>query len=175
MESTMPSLRRPTRQAFDAFRQVVDNCDNSGKPYPVLLGQSVSLWNERESLVALRRPTDEDRLTMAPRKCFPFLFMPEKHAGGRIALFSEERIRKAVAFISMMLAAGLLHDAILNLYFVTSDNAKLGLIAAYNTAFALCVTIDKCEEIRDICCLCRIRCSHCDFCEQWLRKLDWNE
>jgi hypothetical protein len=39
----------------------------------------------------------------------------------------------------MVLAAGLLYGAILNFYFVTSDEAKLGLIAAYTIAFALCV------------------------------------
>lgn len=139
MESIMLSFRHPTKQAFEAFRHVVNNCDNSDKRYAVLLGHSSSLWDKRESLIALRRPAEEDRLTMALRKYFPFLFIPEKHSCGHIARYSEERIRKVVAVISMILAAGLLYGAILNFYFVTSDKAKLGLIAAYTIAFALCV------------------------------------
>ena len=126
MEPTMLSLRRPTKQAFDAFR------DDSGEPYPVFLGQNASLWNERRSLVALDRLVEEDRLSMALWKYLPFLFMTNRQArGGRVAYHSEERIRKAVIFISMVLAAGLLYGAILNFYFVISHKTKLGLIAAH--------------------------------------------
>jgi FtsH-binding integral membrane protein len=39
----------------------------------------------------------------------------------------------------MIMAAGLLCGAILNFDMVTSDRAKLVLIAAYTIAFALCV------------------------------------
>jgi hypothetical protein len=151
----MLSLRRPTKQAFDAFRDVFNNCDDSGEPCPVLLGQNSSLWNERRSLVALGRLAEEDRLSMALRKYLPFLFMTNRQAcGGCIAYHSEEQTRKAVVFISMVLAAGLLCGAILNFDFVTSHKAKLGLIAAYTIAFALCVgllTNAKRSEIFSAC------------------------
>lgn len=74
------------------------NHDNSGKPYPVLLGQNSSLWDERDSLVALRRPAKENRLSIALRKHFPFSFKSEKYSSGRIARFSEERLRKVVVY-----------------------------------------------------------------------------
>jgi hypothetical protein len=108
-------------------------------PCPTLGGRSASLYDDREDLVALRRPAEEDRLTIVLRKYFPFLFKSEKYPGGRIARCSEERLSKVVAFISMIMAAGLLYGAILNFYMVTSDKAKLVLIAAYTIAFALCV------------------------------------
>jgi hypothetical protein len=140
MESTMLSLRRPAKQTFDAFLDEFNNQGNSKGPYPTLGGRSASLYDEREDLIALRRPAEEDRLTIVLRRYFPFLFMTKRQARrGRIAYHSEEGIRKVVAFISMVLAAGLLYGAILNFYFVTSDEAKLGLIAAYTIAFALCV------------------------------------
>jgi lysylphosphatidylglycerol synthetase-like protein (DUF2156 family) len=107
--------------------------------YPSLGGRSASIYDDREDLVALRRPAEEDRLTIVLRKHLPFLFKSEKYPGGRIARCSEERLRKVVAFISMIMAAGLLYGAILNFYMVTSDKAKLVLIAAYTIAFALCV------------------------------------
>jgi hypothetical protein len=139
MESTMLSLRSPAKQTFDAFLDDFNNYGNSKTPYSTLGGRSASLYDEREDLVALRRPA-EDRLTIVLRKYFPFLFMINRQARrGRVAYYFEERIRKVVAFVSMILAAGLLYGAILNLYFVTSDRAKLGLIAAYTIAFALCV------------------------------------
>jgi hypothetical protein len=96
MESIMLSLSRPTRRAFNAFREVVDNRDNSGKPYPVPQGQNSSLWDERDNLVALRRQAGEDRLSVALRKHFPFLFKSEKYSSGRIARYSEKRLRKVV-------------------------------------------------------------------------------
>jgi hypothetical protein len=140
MESTILSLRSPAKQTFDAFLDGFNDHGNSKTPYSTLGGRSASLYDEREDLVALRRPAEEDRLTIVLRKYFPFLFMTNRQARrGRIAYYLEERIRKVVAFISMILAAGLLYGAILNLYFVTSDKAKLGLIAAYTIAFALCV------------------------------------
>ena len=139
-ESTILSLRRPTRQTFDAFQGYFNDSDDSGMPYPMLLRCSAFIYDKREDLVSLRRPAEEDRLTVVLRKYVPFLFMTRKPAKcGGIAYHSEERIRKVVAFISMVLAAGLLCGAILNFYFVTSDQAKLGLIAAYTIAFALCV------------------------------------
>ena len=91
---------------------------------------------------------------MALRNYLPFLFMTKKDPTSRVWQYSEERIRKAVAFISMALAAGLLYGAILNFYFVTSPAAKLGLIAAYTIAFALCVgllTNAKRSEIFSAC------------------------
>ena len=48
-------------------------------------------------------------------------------------------MRLAVAVINLFLAAGLLFGAIYNLYWVTSDQKKLGLIAGYTVAFAVCV------------------------------------
>ena len=154
MESTMLSLRRPAKQTFDAF---LDNfhSNNPETPYSILGGHSASLYDEREDLAALHRPVEEDRLTMLLRNYLPFLFTTKRQSrGGRIAYHSEERIRKVAAFISVVLAAGLLYGAVLNFYFVTSYKAKLGLIAAYTTAFALCVgllTNAKRSEIFSAC------------------------
>jgi len=44
-----------------------------------------------------------------------------------------------VAIINLILAAALLFGAILNLYYVTDERKRLGLIAGYTVAFAMCV------------------------------------
>jgi hypothetical protein len=86
MESTMLSLRRPAKQTFDAFLDNFNNHGNSKGPYSTLGGRSASLYDEREDLVALRRPAEEDRLTIVLRRYFPFLFMTKRQdRGGRIA------------------------------------------------------------------------------------------
>ena len=41
--------------------------------------------------------------------------------------------------LNVILAAVLLFGAILNLYYVTSDVKRLGIIAGYTIAFAMCV------------------------------------
>ena len=44
-----------------------------------------------------------------------------------------------MAVLNVILAAALLFGAILNLYYVTNDVKRLGLIAGYTIAFAVCV------------------------------------
>ncbi len=44
-----------------------------------------------------------------------------------------------MAIINLILAAALLFGAILNLYYVTDERKRLGLIAGYTIAFAMCV------------------------------------
>ena len=137
----MLSFRRPTRQAFEVFKENFNTSDNSGIPHPTLLGNSASLYNDREDLAALRWPAEEDRLTMVLRQYVPFLFATKGRRRGQVAQYSAARIRTTTAFISTFFAAAFLYGAILNFSFVTSDRAKLGLIAAYMVAFALCVVL----------------------------------
>lgn len=44
-----------------------------------------------------------------------------------------------MAIINLILAAALLFGAVLNLYYVTDERKRLGLIAGYTIAFAMCV------------------------------------
>lgn len=58
---------------------------------------------------------------------------------GRLAYTSERRIHAVVAVLNVMVAAVLLFGAILNLYFVTDKQERLGLIAGYTIAFTVYV------------------------------------
>lgn len=81
-----------------------------------------------------------------------------------------ERIWNAAAFIITVLGVGLLHGPILNFYFVTGHKAKLGLIAAYTFAFALCAGLLKRSEIFSACA--EYAAVIVVFVEQWLGQLD---
>jgi hypothetical protein len=52
---------------------------------------------------------------------------------------SGHRIQLFVIVVNVLLAAVLLFGAIFNLYFVTEDQKRLGLVAGYTVAFAVCV------------------------------------
>ena len=56
-----------------------------------------------------------------------------------MAYISERRLRIVVAVLNVILAAVLLFGAILNLYYVTDEQKRLGLIAGYTITFAICV------------------------------------
>lgn len=74
MESTILSLRRPSRQAHDAFNRRFWNERNGERKVAALEGLSETLYDNRNELVALKRAADEDRLTQFLRRYFPRLF-----------------------------------------------------------------------------------------------------
>ncbi len=56
-----------------------------------------------------------------------------------IAIYSMRKVNRAVAIISMVIAAILLVVSIVVLYFVTNSDARLGLISAFTILFALSI------------------------------------
>ena len=74
LESTLLSIRRPSKRTFEAFYNVFHNIDGSGEPFPTLGGPSAKILDGRDDLMALQRPAEEDRLTQMVRQHFPWLF-----------------------------------------------------------------------------------------------------
>jgi hypothetical protein len=62
-------------------------------------------------------------------------------AGGYLTYVSEERIRVVVGTVNVLLAAAFLFGAIYNLYYIPSEQKRLGLITGYTIAFALCIRL----------------------------------
>jgi hypothetical protein len=58
---------------------------------------------------------------------------------GNLAHISERRIAQAVSVLATFIAAALLVGAIVNLYFVTNNETRLGLIGAYTATFSISV------------------------------------
>jgi len=63
----------------------------------------------------------------------------DSHVDDSIALFSMKKINRAVATLSMIIAAVLLIVSIVTLYVVTNNNVRLGLICGFTILFALSI------------------------------------
>jgi hypothetical protein len=136
----MLQLARPSDQAHKAFDGYFNNRHKS-PAYPKLAGSDAELYHSihKDDLVALVRRTDEDRLTIWLREKFPKLFMRHHVRNGPVGSLSDYRVGLVAGAINVIVAAGILFGAIYNLYYVQSDQIKLGLIAGYTVAFAICI------------------------------------
>ncbi|KAF1949990.1 hypothetical protein CC80DRAFT_497020 [Byssothecium circinans] len=140
LNSAFLSMRRPSRQVHEAFYNYFWNKSDTKPDFPSLLGNSSTVYNDRDDLVALVRPAEEDRLSAFLRKHCSILFLTNrKSQKGRIAYISAHRITVVVGTFNIILAAVFLFGAIMNLYYVVNEKKRLGLIAGYTVAFALCV------------------------------------
>ncbi|KAF2852198.1 hypothetical protein T440DRAFT_466903 [Plenodomus tracheiphilus IPT5] len=75
LESTMASLPSPQKSVMRAFRQEFYNQHKGrGEPFPTLGGNSASLYDDIDDLVALRILEDSDRLTNFTQEHLAFLF-----------------------------------------------------------------------------------------------------
>lgn len=94
-----------------------------------------------QDLIALRKATEEDALSMFLQDHWAFQKRQSADPIDRTTLYKNSHIVRTVSTISMIIAAILLISAILSLHFVTSDKAKLGLVAMYTLLFALSVLL----------------------------------
>ncbi|KAL8703745.1 MAG: hypothetical protein Q9201_003070 [Fulgogasparrea decipioides] len=144
-ESTPLSLKRPGKRTLEAFRNKFMNADSSGENFPTLGGRSASILDDENELVTLRAWPHDDKLTSFLRRYFA-LFFVKRTTNSRLAYLSERRLKIVVASLYILLAATLLFGAVLNLYMVTDERKRLGLIAGYTTVFAMCLgLVNKAE------------------------------
>ncbi|KAL4780702.1 hypothetical protein BJX76DRAFT_350775 [Aspergillus varians] len=142
LDSTLLSMRKPTTQAHEAFHKHFWHEGGSSEPFPTLQGGSRTVYDNREDLVALVRQPEEDRLSAFLRKYCRVLFLERRHnEPGGLVYLSSRRISLVSMTLTILSAAALLFGAIFNLYYVEDQTKRLGIIAGYTTAFALCVTL----------------------------------
>ena len=89
-------------------------------------------------LVALRVPTDQDRLSEFIQNNFGLSFQTSA-PDGCTTYTSERSISHFVAIFSTVLAAVLLSGAIISLYIVQTKHALLGMLSGWTVLFAACV------------------------------------
>ncbi|KAK4230345.1 hypothetical protein QBC38DRAFT_507459 [Podospora fimiseda] len=139
--SAILSLRPPTKQAHEAFHNCFMNRDCSATGFPSLAGASETLYDNREDLVALKRPAEEDRLTGFLRKRIGFLFKVEiRRSGEQMVTVSTH----TVTVVNILIAATFLFGAILNLYHVKAETKRL----AYAAVLVVFVSSDIREQAR---------------------------
>jgi hypothetical protein len=157
LESAILSLRKPSKQTHKAFRNTFNNLGASQDPLPCLGSSSETLYDDRNDLAALRRSPEEDRLTVFLRTCCSLLFsvstpvfasgasadriQRRTNCNSSLGYGSEQLISFVVSAITVLLAASFLFGAIYALYAIQRDKVRLGVIAGFTTAFALCIAL----------------------------------
>jgi hypothetical protein len=138
----MLELQRPSRQVHAAFEGYVNNV-NMAKPFPKLAGIGSDIYDNRNDLISLVSTHDEDRLTTLLRSYCPSLFRrkAERQNSSRTSVqyLSEPRLSIFVGLVNVVVAASMLFGAIFNLFYVQNEKKRLGILAGYTMAFALCI------------------------------------
>jgi hypothetical protein len=105
---------------------------------PQLWGSSETIYDDIHDLVALRVPTNTDRLTSLIQNNFGVFFQTTS-PDGHSTYISEQALVRFVAILSSILAAILLFGSVLSLYFVRNPYALLGMLGGWTVLFAACV------------------------------------
>ncbi|CAO2657901.1 Nn.00g071610.m01.CDS01 [Neocucurbitaria sp. VM-36] len=128
-------------ETFEELRKLLKEYYKDGNPVPLITGRADAFLDDEDDLLAVAKPIDEDYLSRALQN--NWLFKKRKTADpfDRTYIHKNSHIVQTVAALDLMLAAILLIGAIVNLYFVTAQKAKLGLIALYTILFASSVAL----------------------------------
>jgi hypothetical protein len=108
---------------------------------PIISGRAKDFLSDKNDLVALRKPDDQDYLSQFLQNHWVFQRRRTSDPLDRTTIYKTQHIIQAVAAISLTSAAILLISAILSLHFVTSSSAKLGLVGMYTLLFAFSVAL----------------------------------
>lgn len=146
LQSQTLGLRKPSDRVLTTFRDFLKGAsfrDESGKPQPLPLigGAAQGFLDEKRDLLMLAAPVEEDHLSLFLRNYWPFQKRKAQDPLDRTTIYKNSHIVRTVSALNMLLAALLLIGAIVNLYYVTSPKAKLGLVAMYTALFALSVAL----------------------------------
>ena len=74
LETTLLSLKRPSPRTLEAYRHVFNNVSAGKSSFPTLGGSSCGILDDRNDLMALRMPQEDDRLTRLLRHYCPVFF-----------------------------------------------------------------------------------------------------
>jgi len=153
LESMLSSFEAPSVQVLRAYRNVFHNVDHPNGGFPTLGGRSAHILDDADDLMSLVAPPEDDRLTKFLRRYFRVLFLTRR-TDSQLAYISERKISVVVSLINIVMATVLLFGSIYSLHQVSDQNTRLGLIAVYTIAFAICVgllTTAKRQEIFTAC------------------------
>ncbi|RYP11197.1 hypothetical protein DL765_007850 [Monosporascus sp. GIB2] len=129
-ESTLAAIPPPDRKTWKAFRfNLFHGRPEENTSFPMLGGNSSTLYDDPDDLLVFHVPEQRDRLTMFIQDNFGYLFK-EKSVNrvpdsGSIDNASGRKIASFIAWLSTILAAILLVGAILVLYTRKKPNPKI--------------------------------------------------
>ncbi|KAF2855314.1 hypothetical protein T440DRAFT_464591 [Plenodomus tracheiphilus IPT5] len=144
LHSQVVEKGKPSHQALVAIREFVKGTarlDKDGYPSAVIAGEATNFLDDETDLLSLARPIEDNVLSRPLRTYWPFGKRSQVNVYDRTMIYKNSRIVQTVAALSLLLAAMLFIGAIVNLYFVQSPVAKLGLVAMYTIFFASSVAL----------------------------------
>ncbi|KAF2496386.1 hypothetical protein BU16DRAFT_509404 [Lophium mytilinum] len=150
-ESTLLSLAPPSQRVLQALRIKFQNITpDDPEGWPTLGGASSNIYDDGNDLVALRTAPHQDRMTTFVRdrlgifftaRCRSDPIIQDRPADGLTAYVSETKVTIFVTILSTIMSAILLVGAIVSLYIVTSQKARLGMIGGFTVLFAVTLVL----------------------------------
>ncbi|KAK3635609.1 hypothetical protein LTR56_014649 [Elasticomyces elasticus] len=138
LQEQVARLERPPRRVLRAYREAL-----LGRPgeYPKLGGRAEHMLDDEEDLVMLSPPLHNDILSRFLRRYWLFGTKPATDHASRTRYFEEQSLIWLVNVCSTAIAATLLIGSILALYFVTSPDARLGIVLGFIVLFAVGLSV----------------------------------
>ncbi|KAL2208412.1 hypothetical protein CC79DRAFT_1395407 [Sarocladium strictum] len=133
LQREIAKLKQPSNRVLDTYRTWLL------KPYPVLGGQAKRFLDHPQDLVSLHSSSEDDYLSSFLRQYWPVKAEVSRDGLHKIGRYNERSISIAVGMITIIVAAILLVGSITSLYLVQNDAYRLGMVAAFTAAFAMCI------------------------------------
>ncbi|KAK5119305.1 hypothetical protein LTR85_007661 [Meristemomyces frigidus] len=135
LQSQVARLERPPQRVLSAYKEALHGAHGDD---PKLGGKARYMLDDDADLLILNPPSDNDALSRFLRNHWVFKTqVPLAEQDSRTRHFEERSLTWLVSICSTTIAATLLIGSILALYFVTSPDARLGIVLAFIVLFAL--------------------------------------
>ncbi|KAH7372101.1 hypothetical protein BKA64DRAFT_262832 [Cadophora sp. MPI-SDFR-AT-0126] len=138
LQETILKMGKPQTETLRPLRLWLDG-KSGERTSPSFQGLLASRMNDENDLVALHPPFERDWLSRIVDLPYLRYFCFHSDVDESIAIYSMRKVNRAVAVLSMVLAAVILIITIVTLYLVTNNNVRLGLICAFTVGFALSI------------------------------------
>jgi hypothetical protein len=136
LQDQIINIQRPSNRALVACREYVNGTAIPKYPSPVISGRASHYLSDANDLAALGQHTEGDGITRFLQSHWPRQKRISSDPYDRTTVFPRRHVEWTVSAISITLAAVLLIGAIVSLYFVTGQKARLGMIGMYTVLFA---------------------------------------
>ncbi|KAF2691180.1 hypothetical protein K458DRAFT_455504, partial [Lentithecium fluviatile CBS 122367] len=142
LQSQIADLKGPSGRVLNTIRDYISGSafkTHTTPALPLISGLAKDYLTTKTDLIALHRSPSTDPLSKVLQDHWAFQTRSTPDPLDRTTLYNKDHVVRTVTVISMISAATLLIAAIVSLYSVNSDKAKLGLVAMYTVLFALSV------------------------------------
>ncbi|ORY13958.1 hypothetical protein BCR34DRAFT_561312 [Clohesyomyces aquaticus] len=136
LQASIIGLERPSNRVLNIFGAWFSG-ESRGETSTIIAGKARKMLKDEDDLVTLKTGDDQDTLSNLIKNHWPLKGKSGQSSHDSTRYFRLRHVRRTVAIISTIVAVALLVGAIVVLYFVKRNSARLGLIAAFTVLFGL--------------------------------------